>query len=67
MAKQKIIPTCSNCFYGTERKKDILTSIPKSMCRRYPQHMRFDAGHWCGEYLDETTGGDLILKPEDKT
>ena len=65
--KKKPTPTCGNCFYGTSPKKDILTSIPKSLCRRYPQHAKKDAVHWCGEYLDETTGGDLILKPEDKT
>ena len=64
--------SCVTCFYAIPTSPEPVMQYDRMLCRRYPRHERITSTdtkgikHWCGDYLDETTGRDLILKPEDK-
>jgi hypothetical protein len=69
MAKKKQPINCSTCFYA---KRDVIKikgkcvswEEDKSKCRRYPEHKYIRLEHWCGEYLDEKTGIDLVQRED---
>ena len=63
MAKKKPDINCSTCFFSKRYTMDDDLII----CRFNPVHRRLPRDHWCGRYLDNQVGGDLIQKPKDET
>ena len=61
MAKEKQPIQCSTCFYGKEHE-NVVMGDSFTMCRRFPDHVNRTHTHWCGEYLDEKTGKDLVQR-----
>ena len=74
--RKKKLPSnisCVTCFYAIPTTPEPVMQYPRMLCRRNPKHIRITSTdtkgikHWCGDYLDEITGKDLVPRPEDKT